>query len=367
MQAGITRAPRLDNYSGGMTQSYSWPRTLSDLLAGGNLSVEQATWAMSEIVSGNVTSAQLAGFLIALRAKGETVDEVIGFRDAVLANAVALDVSPRALDIVGTGGDQHKTVNVSTTASIVAAAAGVPVLKHGNRAASSASGSSDVLSALGVNLDIDADSVARVFNEVGLSFAFAAMFHPGFRHAGPTRTELGIPTIFNILGPLCNPARTEALAVGVASAERVPLIVGVLASRDANALVFRGDNGLDELSTCGHSRIWEVSRGRVTEHDFDPRSVGISLATLDDIRGGEPVENADIIRRTLAGEAGAVRDIVALNAAAGLVAFDLIDHPDRVEIPLVERIEGKLTVAREAIDSGAAAAKLDEWVAATNR
>ena len=328
--------------------------------------MDQATWAMSEIVSGNVTSAQLAGFLIALRAKGETVDEVIGFRDAVLSHALQVDVSPRALDIVGTGGDQHKTVNVSTTASVVAAAAGVPVLKHGNRAASSASGSSDVLAALGVNLDLDARGVARVFNDVGLSFAFAAMFHPGFRHAGPTRSELGVPTVFNILGPLCNPARTEAMAVGVASAERVPLIVGVLQSRDANALVFRGDNGLDELSTCGHSRIWEVSRGRVIEHDFDPRSVGIELTTLDDIRGGEPAENARIVVETLQGAPGAVRDIVTLNAAAGLVAFDLIDHPDAVETPLVERLAAKLSVARETIDSGAASAKLHAWVAATN-
>ena len=349
-----------------MTETYSWPTTLTDLLAGGNLSVDQATWAMSEIVSGNVASSQLAGFLVALRAKGETVDEVIGFRDAVLAHAVSLDVSSRALDIVGTGGDQHKTVNVSTTASIIASAAGVPVLKHGNRAASSASGSSDVLAALGVNLDLDASGVARVFHEVGLSFAFAAMFHPGFRHAGPTRSELGIPTIFNILGPLCNPARTQALAVGVASAERVPLIVGVLQSRDASALVFRGDNGLDELSTCGHSHIWEVTRGRVIQHDFDPRDVGIELATLEDIRGGEPAENARIVTHTLQGASGAVRDIVTLNAAAGLVAFDLIDEPDAVEIPLVQRIAEKLSVARETIDSGAAAEKLQAWISATN-
>lgn len=349
-----------------MTSTHSWAATLTTLLAGGNLSVEQASSTMSSVMSGEATSAQLAAFLVALRAKGETVDEVIGFRDAILSQARQLDVRPRALDIVGTGGDQHKTVNVSTTASIISAASGVPVLKHGNRAASSASGSSDVLAMLGVNLEIEPADVARVFNEVGISFAFAAAFHPGFRHAASTRAEIGIPTIFNILGPLCNPARPLASAVGVASLERVPLIVGVFQSRDANALVFRGDNGLDELSTCGHSHVWEVTRGRVIEHDFDPRDVGLSLATLEDIRGGAPEENADIVRSTLAGQEGAVRDIVTLNAAAGLVAFDLIDHPDSVETPLVDRIAAKLAVARESIDSGSAAAKLDAWVAATN-
>lgn len=348
-----------------MTSTHSWPATLGTLLAGGNLSVEEATTTMSEVISGNATSAQLAAFLVALRAKGETVDEVIGFRDAVLGHALELPVNPRALDIVGTGGDQHKTVNVSTTASIIAAATGVPVLKHGNRAASSASGSSDVLSVLGVNLGISPESVATVFEKVGISFAFAAAFHPGFRHAATTRAEIGIPTIFNILGPLCNPARPLASAVGVASLDRIPLITGVFQSRDASALVFRGDNGLDELSTCGHSRIWEISRGQITEHDFDPRDVGIDIATLDDIRGGTPEENAAIVTRTLAGERGPVRDIVGLNAAAGLVAFDLIDHPESMQTALVERIEAKLHIVSEVIDSGAATAKLSAWVQAT--
>lgn len=354
-------------YSVNMSSALNWSGLLTQLLSGGNLSVSEATAAMNEIVSGRATNAQLAGFLVALRAKGETVDEVIGFRDAVLANAVALDVSPRALDIVGTGGDQHRTVNVSTSASIVCAASGVPVLKHGNRAASSASGSSDVLAELGMNLELEPDAVARVFDEVGISFAFAAAFHPGFKHAASTRTELGIPTVFNILGPLSNPARPEASAVGVASLERVPLIVGVFQSRDANALVFRGDNGLDELSTCGHSRLWEVTRGRVVEHDFDPRDLGIPTATLEDIRGGSASENADAIRRLFSGESGAVRDIVLLNAAAGFVAFDLIDNPQSADIPVLERFDLALTRAAEAVDSGAAQKKLEEWIAATSR
>ncbi len=350
-----------------MSTQYTWPQTISTLLDGEDLSVSHATWAMNDIVSGEVTDAQLAGFLVALRAKGETVDEVVGFRDAVLHNAVALPVPSRALDIVGTGGDNHKTVNVSSMASIVCAGAGIPIVKHGNRAASSASGSSDVLAELGIDLSLSPQELADVFAEVGIVFAFAAAFHPGFRHAGKARTELGIPTIFNILGPLCNPARPEANAVGVASIERVPLIVGVLQSRDASALVFRGDEGLDELSIVGHSRMWEVNRGRVEEHDIDPRELGIQAATLDDIRGGTPAENAAIARDTFAGKPGPVRDIVLLNAAAGMAAFDLIDHPESSNTHIAERLARGMARAAEAIDSGAAADKLAAWAVATQR
>jgi anthranilate phosphoribosyltransferase len=348
-----------------MSTQRTWPQTITALLDGEDLSVSHATWAMNEIVSGRVTDAQLAGFLVALRAKGETVDEVVGFRDAVLSNAVALPVSSRALDIVGTGGDNHKTVNVSSMASIVCAGAGIPIVKHGNRAASSASGSSDVLAQLGVDLSLSPEDLALVFAEVGIVFAFAAAFHPGFRHAAKARTELGIPSIFNILGPLCNPARPEASAVGVASIERVPLLVGVLQSRDASALVFRGDEGLDELSIVGHSRMWEINRGRVVEHDINPRELGIQPATLDDIRGGTPVENAAIARDTLAGKTGPVRDIVLLNAAAGIVAFDLIDQPNATDTHIAERLTAGITRAAEAIDSGAAAEKLSAWAHAT--
>jgi len=348
-----------------MTSTFSWADVLERLLAGGNLSVAEATSAMDQIIGGHATDAQLSAFLIALRAKGETVDEVIGFRNAVLAHAVPLQVSSRALDIVGTGGDKHRTVNVSTAASIVCASLGVPVLKHGNRAASSASGSSDVLAELGVSLDAAPERVASTFEQLGIGFAFAAAFHPGFKHAAAVRSQLGVPTIFNILGPLCNPARPEASAVGVASAARIPLIVGVFQSRDANALVFRGDNGLDELSTCGHSRIWEVSRGSVVEHDFDPAEIGIPTASMDDIRGGSPAENADTIRRLFAGETGPVRDIVALNAAAGLVAFDLIDNAAATDIALRTRLKDAFDLACDAIENGAAAAKLDAWAAAT--
>ncbi|MGK2876095.1 MAG: anthranilate phosphoribosyltransferase, partial [Nocardioides sp.] len=269
-----------------MTTPLAWPALLSTLLEGEDLSISEASWAMEQVMAGEATAAQLAGFLMALRAKGETVDEIVGFRDAILANALPLDVDPMALDIVGTGGDRSGTVNVSTMASVVAAASGVPVAKHGNRAASSKSGSSDVLGALGINLQLPAERVAEVFEQTGITFAFAALFHPGFRHAGPVRAELGVPTVFNFLGPLCNPARCEANAVGVASLEKVPLIVGVFQTRGATALVFRGDDGLDELTTTGHSHIWEVSRGSVTEHDLEPLELGIPRADVSALVGG---------------------------------------------------------------------------------
>lgn len=320
---------------------------------------------MDQMMTGQASDAQLAAFLIALRAKGETVDEIVGFRDAVLEHAVSLDVDPMALDIVGTGGDRHGTVNVSTMASIVAAASGVPVVKHGNRAASSKSGSSDVLQALGVDLDITNVRTAEVLDEAGITFAYAAKFHPGFGNVGNVRRELGVPTVFNYLGPLCNPARPEASAVGVAQLDRVPIFVGVFQTRGATALVFRGDDGLDELTTTGHSHIWEVSLGAVVEHDLDPRDLGIARAQLGDLLGGDAEHNADIARRVLQGEAGPVRDIVLLNAAAGLVAFDLASDPEQGRRPIVERLREKMAVAARTIDSGAATATLDAWAEAT--
>lgn len=348
-----------------MAETHSWPATIAHLLAGQDLSISEATWSMDQVMEGAVTDAQLAGFLVALRAKGETVDEIVGFRDAILDHALPLDVDPFALDIVGTGGDSFGTVNVSTMASIVAAASGVPVIKHGNKAASSLSGASDVLSALGLDLDLEPERVAEVLLDTGISFAWAAKFHPGFKNAGPVRSQLGVPTVFNFLGPLCNPARTEASAVGVAQLDRVPLIVGVFQTRGATALVFRGDDGLDELTTTGHSHIWEVSRGSVKEHDLNPRDLGIPTASIDDLRGGDPQYNAGVVRDTLGGATGPVRDMVVLNAAAGLVAFELASDPSEVDRTMVERLADKMTVAAQAIDSGAAAAKLTEWIAAT--
>jgi anthranilate phosphoribosyltransferase len=347
-----------------MVETRTWPAILTSMLGGEALSVADASWAMEQIMTGAATQAQIAGFLVALRAKGETVDEIVGFRDAILEHAVPLPLDPMALDIVGTGGDRFGTVNVSTTAAIVAAAAGVPVIKHGNRAASSSSGSSDVLAALGIDLTMSAERVAEVFERAGITFAFASAFHPGFQNAGAVRSQLAIPTVFNFLGPLCNPARPEASAVGVAQLDRVPLIVGVFQTRGATALVFRGDDGLDELSTTGHSHIWEVSRGLVTEHDIDPRELGLRRAGIDELLGGDAQHNAGVVRSVLGGEGGAVRDIVLLNAAAGLVSYELAIEPASAQRSILDRFTDKMAVAAQAIDSGAALKKLDDWVAA---
>ena len=349
-----------------MSETRDWPALIAALLDGRDLRVSDATWAMERVMTGETPAATLAGFLIALRAKGETVDEIVGFRDAVLAHAVPLAVSPNALDIVGTGGDGFSTVNVSTTAAVVVAACGVPVLKHGNRAASSASGASDVLAALGLPLDLDPANVARVLHEVGITFVFASAFHPGFRHAAAARTALGVATVFNFLGPLVNPARPDANFIGVANPAAIPLITGVLQTRGASALVVRSDDGMDELSTTGHSRIRQVSAGAVTEHDVHPADVGLPLARMADLRGGTPQRNAAALRSVLAGESGPIRDIVLLNAAAGLVAWDLLQDPGTAERPMVKRLAARMADAAAAVDSGSAAAKLEAWIAAAH-
>ncbi len=348
-----------------MPSTPTWPGLIGSLLEGEDLSIADSTWAMEQVMLGQATPAQLAGFLVALRAKGESVGEVVGFRDAILEHALPLDVDPDVLDIVGTGGDRQRTVNISSMAAVVAAASGARVVKHGNKAASSASGSSDVLAALGIDLTLDPRGVARVLDEVGITFVFASAFHPGFKHAGPVRAELGVPTVFNFLGPLCNPARPEANAVGVARAEVIPLLVGVFQTRGATALVFRGDDGLDELTTTGHSHIWEVAAGAVTEHDLNPRELGIPRASIEDLQGGSPEENAETARAVLGGASGPVRDIVLLNAAAALAAWDLSHDVTQVARPITARLEARMADAAEAIDSGAALAKLDAWVTAT--
>ncbi len=350
-----------------MPSDFSWPSVLTQLLAGSDLSLSQAREAMALVMAGATSDSQLAGFLVALRAKPETVDEIVGFRDAILDNAVGLSIDSKVLDIVGTGGDPYgAVVNVSSIASIVAAAAGVPVVKHGNRAASSSSGASDVLSQLGLNLDLGPSEVARVFHHVGITFVFAAQFHPGFKHAATARKELGIPTVFNILGPLCNPVRPEASAVGVSDASRLHQMAGVFQTRGATALVYRGDDGIDKLTTTGQSTVLEVSGGHILEHTISSQDLGLPRARPEDILGEGPEHNAELARKVLAGEPGPVRDIVVLNAAAGLVSFALAGDPAQQERNLSERLEEKITVASATLDSGAAARKLAEWVDATH-
>lgn len=339
----------------------SWPQVLTALLDRTDLPAEATAWAMGEIMDGSATSAQIAAFVIALRAKGETVDEVAGLVSAMYERATPISVAGRAVDVVGTGGDRAHTVNISTMAAIVAAGAGVLVVKHGNRAASSACGAADLLEELGIDLSLPPERVAQIAEEVGITFCFAALFHPALRHAGATRRELGIPTTFNFLGPLANPARPAAQAVGVADARMAGIIAGVLAGRGVSALVFRGDDGLDELTTTTTSRVWVVREGEVREERLDPADLGIPAAAPDALRGGDASYNADVARRFLAGEPGPVRDAVLLNAAAALVAHDGLSGSGK---PLVELMGEAFGRAREAVDSGEAAAVLDRWIAA---
>lgn len=313
-------------------------------------------------MSGEATPAQIAGFLVALSAKGETVEELSGLVDAMLAHANPVSISGEKLDIVGTGGDQLNTVNISTMAALVAAGAGAKVVKHGNRAASSSSGSADVLEALGVRLDLTIEEVARNAEDAGITFCFAQVFHPSFRHTAVPRRELAVPTAFNFLGPLTNPAKVQASAVGVANARMAPLVAGVLARRGSRGLVFRGNDGLDELTTTGPSTVWEIRGGAVTETTFSPEDLGIPLATVEQLRGGNAEVNAAVVRDVLGGKGGAARDAVLVNAAAGLVAFDL-----SADDPFMDRMRKAFARAAESIDTGAAAAVLEKWVSLTAR
>ncbi|WP_055586143.1 anthranilate phosphoribosyltransferase [Peterkaempfera griseoplana] len=346
---------------GDPVQARSWPDILTALMQREDLTEADTSWAMSQIMSGEATPAQVAGFVVALRAKGETVEEVGGLVEAMYAYAEPLEIPGPSVDIVGTGGDRAKTVNISTMSAIVAAAAGAKVVKHGNRAASSASGSSDVLEKLGVSLDISPRRVAEVAEEAGITFCFAAKFHPAMRHTARVRVELGVPTAFNLLGPLTNPARVKSSAIGCFDTRMAGIMAGVLARRGSTGLVFRGDDGLDELTITGTSRVWVVKDGAVTETPFDPRDVGISVVGIEALRGGDSSYNAEVARRLLAGERGPVRDAVLLNTAAALTALDLGDAP------LTEQLAAGMERAAQALDSGAGLRTLERWAAATAR
>ncbi|MET3963545.1 anthranilate phosphoribosyltransferase [Marmoricola sp. OAE513] len=338
----------------------TWPEVLTALVGGHDLSVDQTSWAMGEILLGAATPVQIAGFAVALRSKGETVEEMQGLVDAMYEHAAPLNVEGRTLDIVGTGGDRSFSVNISTMAAIVAAGAGVTVVKHGNRSASSKAGSADVLELLGIRLDLPVDAVARVAAEAGITFCFAAAFHPALRHAAVARSELGIGTTFNFLGPIANPAKPAAQAIGCADPRMAPVMAGVFARRGVDAWVFRGDDGLDELTTTTTSRVWTVRAGEVVEESLDPTRLGIAPGTAESLRGQDAAFNADVVRRLLAGERGPVRDAVVLNAGAALAI-----HADDAGT-LEERVAAGIARADEALDSGAAQATLDRWVSAAS-
>jgi anthranilate phosphoribosyltransferase len=335
-----------------------WPEILSALIRGQDLAAGDTAWAMDRIMTGEATPAQIAGFVVALRAKGETVDEVEGLVNAMLAHATTIEVPGRPVDIVGTGGDRAGTVNISTMSTIVVAATGATVVKHGNRAASSACGTADVLEALGIPLDLTPEQVVRVAERAGVTFCFAPVFHPALRHAAVPRRELGVATIFNFLGPLANPARPPAQAVGVADRRMAGIMAGVFARRGVRALVFRGDDGLDELTPTTTSSVWVVSDGEVREESVDPAELGLSYADPASLRGGTAAANAAAVRAVLDGEKGPVRDAVLLNSAAALATLD------DSGAPLRQLLAAGMDRAAEAIDSGAAARTLERWVAA---
>jgi anthranilate phosphoribosyltransferase len=332
-----------------------WPRTLQRLVSHEALSAEEAADAMRAIMSGDVTPGQVGGFLMALRTKGETVDELDGLARTALEFANPVSAPAPVLDTCGTGGDRSGTFNISTVSAIVVAGAGVSVAKHGNRAASSQCGSADLLEALGVKIDLDATGVERCLAEAGIGFMFAPVFHPAFRHAGPVRGELRVPTSFNFLGPLTNPARPTAQVVGVSDERMLPLMAEVLARRGTRAKLFRGEDGLDELTTTGSSVVLDVRSGEVFQSRLDPTEHGIPRASPDDLRGGDPAEAARVARAVLGGEPGPKRDVVLLNAGAAIeVAGAAADLDEGIEL------------ASASLDDGTAGRTLERWIAVSN-
>ncbi len=342
-----------------MSSAFTWPDLLTGLVARQDLTSAQASWAMDEIMRGEASPVQIAGFLVGLRAKGETVDELSGLAETMLAHAQRIEVPGRSVDIVGTGGDRAHTVNISTMAALVIAGTGLRVVKHGNRAASSSSGSADVLEQLGIRLDHSPERVAQIAAEAGITFCFAQVFHPSFRHTAVARAGLGIATAFNFLGPLTNPAQPASAAIGVGDGRMGPLIAGVLARRGTSALVFRGEDGLDEIAPTDSTRIWEVRGGAVTEHLVDWRELGVERVELAALRGADAAHNAGVARALLDGQPGAVREAVLLNAAAALVADGTLAGTG--EGMLLERLAAGVEHARASVDSGDARAALERW------
>ena len=334
----------------------TWPVVLGALMRGEDLAADDTAWAMGEMMAGEATPVQLAAFAVLLRAKGETPAELVGLVATMLANAGPIDVPGAALVVVAPGGARPQRVNISPLSGVLAAGAGARVVKHGNRAASSRSGAADLLEALGVAIDLPGPGVARCVEEAGIGFCFAPVFHPGMRHAAVPRREVGVPTVFNFLGPLTNPARTRAAAIGCADPRMAPVMAAVLAGRGDTALVFRGDDGLDELTTTTTSSVWVVRDGTVATETLDPAAFGLPAADRDALRGADAAHNAKIARSVLAGDRGPVRDAVVLNAGAALAAYDGLHGS------LADAVGAGIRRAAAAIDSGAAADVLDRWV-----
>ena len=311
---------------------------------------------MNEILTGNADVETIKQFLLALKAKGETAEEVGALVAQMYQHSAPITILERAVDTVGTGGDGAHTINISTTSAIIAAAAGAKVVKHGNRAASSKSGAADLLENLGININLTGKGVERTFRELGIGFCFAPVFHSAMRFAGPARKELGVATVFNILGPLANPAKPKAAAIGVAN-DRMHLVMAqVLAERGVDGFVFRGDDGLDEITLATTTSVLSIGKGEISSDILDPLDFDIKRSPISDLLGGDGAENAQITKAIFAGEKGAPRDAVILNAAAAIAAFE-----GQFQLNLHDRISLGMEKAITAIDSGAAANLVQKW------
>ncbi|MEI6648259.1 MAG: anthranilate phosphoribosyltransferase [Actinomycetes bacterium] len=335
----------------------NWAGVIAQLRAKEVLSNEQTSWAMENILSGSADIEEIKNFLLAYKEKGETPDEISAMVAQMFKFAAPITIPDRALDIVGTGGDGANTINISTTACIVTTAAGARVVKHGNRAATSLAGSADLLEALGIDITLDGVQVAECIRRIGIGFCFAPKFHPAMRFAAPARKELKVPTIFNILGPLSNPAQPKAVAIGVASERMLPIMAKVLADRGCEGFLFRGDDGLDEISISTTTTVIQINDGQMRWESFDPRNIGIELSPISEIVGGDPAFNAAVTRSIFDGEIGPRRDAVLLNAAASIAAFKA-DFSLSVE----QQFANGWVRANQAVDSGAAKRLLQNWI-----
>jgi anthranilate phosphoribosyltransferase len=344
-----------------MSQS-RWETHISRLQSGLDLETQDVQWCMNEILTGNADLEVIKEFLLALKSKGETSEEVGALVAQMYQHCAPITINERAVDTVGTGGDGAHTINISTTAAIIAAAAGVKVIKHGNRAASSKSGSADLLEALGINIDLDGAGVEKTFRELGIGFCFAPVFHPAMRFAAPARKELGTPTVFNILGPMANPAKPKAAAIGVAN-ERMHLVMAeVLSARGVDGFVFRGDDGLDEITLATTTSVLTIGSGEMRSDRIDPLDFEIKRAPISALVGGDATENARITTAIFAGEKGAPRDAVVLNAAAAIAAYEA-----RFDLNLHQRMALGISRAIDAIDSGAATHLVSQWADLTQK
>ena len=339
-----------------------WDVHISRLQLGLDLEANDVQWCMNEILNGSADIEAIKSFLIALKTKGETSEEVGALVSQMYQHCAPISINERAVDTVGTGGDGAHTINISTTAAIIAAAAGVKVVKHGNRAASSKSGAADLLEALGININLDGVGVQKTFESLGIGFCFAPVFHPAMRFAAPARKELGTPTVFNILGPLANPAQPKAAAIGVAN-DRMHLVMAqVLGDRGVDGFVFRGDDGLDEITLATTTSVLSIGGGEISSDRIDPLDFDIQRAPISELVGGDAIENARITTAIFAGEKGAPRDAVVLNAAAAIAAYDA-----RFELNLHNRMALGISRAIEAIDSGGATRLVAKWAELTQK